>query len=278
MEYTLIKTDWTTIDEAVFCEEETSPRGSYLRDNSAFFLNETEGDLTLVKKGETPVGVGKFTVLPDGSGWLETLRIRPDYQGQGAGKSLYQKWLKEAETYGCPAIRMFTGTGNVRSKGLAEKYGLSLAGTYIGATAKTPEETLPMPEDFAPVTDFRYAKVLLESGRWENEDFVVMNNTFFRCGDLTWKYLFDKGMIWATPNHDFVVIGARMLRERGLHVAMYGGNGEKCMAFARAKAQQEGLPQVTVSYPPACRRIKKDMDALGFVHDASCRIVMERVF
>ena len=69
-----------------------------------------------------------------------------------------------------------------------------------------------------------------------------------------------------------------MLRERGLHVAMYGGNGEKCMAFARAKAQQEGLPQVTVSYPPACRRIKKDMDALGFVHDASCRIVMERVF
>ncbi|MBR6608446.1 MAG: hypothetical protein IKK98_07285, partial [Oscillospiraceae bacterium] len=64
MDYTLIKTDWTTIEGAVFCEEETSPRGSYLRDNSAFFLNETEGDLTLVKKGETPVGVGKFTVLP----------------------------------------------------------------------------------------------------------------------------------------------------------------------------------------------------------------------
>ena len=26
------------------------------------------------------------------------------------------------------------------------------------------------------------------------------------------------------------------------------------------------------------RRIKADMDALGFTHDASCRIVMERVF
>ena len=32
-----------------------------------------------------------------------------------------------------------------------------------------------------PVTDYRLP-TLLESGRWEMEDFIVMNNTFFRCG------------------------------------------------------------------------------------------------
>ena len=88
MEYTLQKVNWGNIGEAVCVEEETLPNSCYLRDNSDYFLNQTKGELTLVLSGDEPVGIGKLSLLPDGSGWLETLRVRPDWQGQGVGKAL----------------------------------------------------------------------------------------------------------------------------------------------------------------------------------------------
>ena len=156
MEYTLEKGSWENISDAVQVEEETLPNSCYLRDNSAYFLNDTVGDLTMVRAGDEPVGIGKLSVLPDGSGWLETLRVRPAWQGRGVGKAIYARWLEEAQSLECPAIRMFTGTGNVRSRGLAERFGLSLAGTYIGATANLLTQEYCVPQGFEPVRDFHF--------------------------------------------------------------------------------------------------------------------------
>lgn len=39
------------------------------------------------------------------------------------------------------------------------------------------------------------------------EDFVVMNNTFFRCGEDTWRYLWEQGMVFADEQYNFAVIG-----------------------------------------------------------------------
>lgn len=278
-EYRLVKGTWENIADGVLCEEETMPASCYLRDNSEYFLEKTTGDLTIVYCGEEPVGVGKFSVLPDGSGWLETLRVRPAWQGKGVGKSLYNKWMKEREAHACPAMRMFTGTANVRSKGLAEKYGLSLAGTMIGAVKKT-AELGDIEQDLQlmhPVTDREEAHRLLERYAERMQGFVVLNNTFLRCNEKTWDYLFDNGMIF-TDGESVAAVGARMLRERGLHLALYGGDSEKCLRFALAYTKAQGLPQLTVSYPPECEEIRKDMEAFGFVHDKACRIVMERVF
>ena len=279
-EYRLVKGTWENIADGVLCEEETMPAGCYLRDNSKYFLEKTTGDLTIVYCGEEPVGVGKLSVLPDGSGWLETLRVRPEWQGKGVGKALYNKWMKELEALNCPAVRMFTGTANVRSKGLAEKYGLSLAGTVIGAVKKTAELTCTEEElnAFRPVTDRAEAHRPLEQYAMRMDGFVVLNNTFFRCGEKTWDYFFDNGMLFTDGEGSVAAIGARMLLERGLHLALYGGNGEKCLRFALAYTKAQNLPQLTVSYPVVCEAIKADVESLGFVHDKACRIVMERVF
>ena len=72
-------------------------------------------------------------------------------------------------------------------------------------------------------------------------------------------------------------IFARMLRQRGLHVAMYGGDGRRCLQFAKAYTQRQGLPAVTVSYPPQNEKIRAELERDGFAHDRSCRIVMERI-
>ncbi len=86
MEYTLEKGSWENISDAVQVEEETLPNSCYLRDNSAYFLNDTVGDLTMVRAGDEPVGIGKLSVLPDGSGWLETLRYVPHGRDVALGK------------------------------------------------------------------------------------------------------------------------------------------------------------------------------------------------
>ena len=118
MEYTLQKVNWGNIGEAVCVEEETLPNSCYLRDNSDYFLNQTKGELTLVLSGDEPVGIGKLSLLPDGSGWLETLRVRPDWQGQGVGKAIYNRWLKEARLSGCLLAPKMSAAGDWRN-GLA---------------------------------------------------------------------------------------------------------------------------------------------------------------
>ena len=279
-EYRLVKGSWENIADGVLVEEETMPNSCYLRDNSEYFLDKTRGNLTIVYSGEEPVGVGKLSMLPDGSGWLETLRVRPQWQGQGVGKALYRRWLTEREEYQCPALRMFTGTGNVRSRGLAEKNGFSLAGTVIGAVHET-ADTVSSQEalhSLEPVASREQAHELLERYASRMEGFVVLNNTFFRCGEKTWDFLFEQGMVFSDGNGSVAVVGARMLRERGLHLALYGGDSDKCLRFALAYTKSQGLPRLTVSYPPHCEEIRKDMEKHGFVHDKSCRIVMERVF
>lgn len=278
-EYRLVKGGWENIEDAILVEEETLPDSCYLRDNCKYFLDKTDGDLTIVYKGSTPVGIGKLSILPDGSGWLETLRVRPAWQGRGVGKALYRRWLSERKAHGCAALRMFTGTKNFRSQGLAEKNGFSLAGTVIGAVRKMEDAAFSQQDlmCFKPVTSREEARWQLEQhcGRFEN--FVVMNNTFFRCGEKTWDYLFDNRMVF-TDGSSVVALGARMLRERGLHLALYGGDGKRCLRFAIAYTKAQNLPQLTVSYPPQCEEIHRETQELGFVHDKNCRIVMERIF
>ena len=277
--YRLVSADWENIADGILVEEETLPNSCYLRDNSAYFLEQTRGELTIVYDGDTPVGVGKLSILPDGSGWLETLRVRQAWQGQGVGKTLYRHWLAQRETYGCHALRMFTGVGNLRSKGLAEKNGFSVAGTVIGATRKlSGVSAFPKTYDFSPVRDRQQALMLLQQHCPRMQGFVVLNNTFFRTEEKTWDYLWEQGMVFADRQQNLVVLGARMLRERGLHLAMYGGDGEKCLGFALAYTAGAGLPQLTVSYPPAQAEIRQQLEKLGFLHDPACRIVMERSF
>ena len=76
----------------------------------------------------------KLTVLPDGSAWLEALRVAPFAQGKGVGKQFYQHFFTVARERGIPSMRMYTGVRNAVSKGLAERFGFRLAATYRGAS------------------------------------------------------------------------------------------------------------------------------------------------
>ena len=55
--------------------------------NKEFYFDgiQNQGEMILAIEEELPVGMGQYSVLPDGSGWLEILRVHKDYQRKGAG-------------------------------------------------------------------------------------------------------------------------------------------------------------------------------------------------
>ena len=75
---------------------ETEAMGTYiyLEDAWHYFNAQKGGLVTVYNEEDHMIGIGRFTVLYDGSGWLETLRISPEWQGQGAGKMIYKEYQR----------------------------------------------------------------------------------------------------------------------------------------------------------------------------------------
>ena len=96
------------------------------------FINDLEGDWSVEEVDGEVVACGKYSILPDSSAWLETLRVIPQKQGIGLGKRLYEHWLKLSELKGVKTMRMYTGVNNSVSKGLASRYGLNVAEKFHG--------------------------------------------------------------------------------------------------------------------------------------------------
>ncbi len=60
------------------------------------FVTDRFGEFSVAEVEGQVVGCGKFTLLPDGSAWLEALRVMPQYQGQGVGKAFYRRFFEIA--------------------------------------------------------------------------------------------------------------------------------------------------------------------------------------
>ena len=92
MSYTVKYATYQDLPQAISVEKETLGNYTYLEDAWHYFSTQ-KGELICVYDNTKMVGIGRFTVLPDGSGWLETLRVIPAYQRKGVGKEIYKKYL-----------------------------------------------------------------------------------------------------------------------------------------------------------------------------------------
>ncbi len=102
-------------EKAIWVESKSTPNLSYVPDVFEMFVSDDVGEFSVAEVDGEVVGCGKFTVVPDGSAWLETLRVIPERQGIGVGKRFYERWLEAARRLGVPTMRMYTGVGNVVS-------------------------------------------------------------------------------------------------------------------------------------------------------------------
>ena len=90
----------------------------WLRDSSSRFYG--------VEVGGRVVAVGRLRLVEDGrTGWMEGLRVHPDYRGRGFANDLTRCIVREGERLGVERLRYTTSNENAASVKLANMAGFS---------------------------------------------------------------------------------------------------------------------------------------------------------
>ena len=275
MDFTVKLAAYEDMAEAVRVERETMGDYVYLEDAWHYF-NSLDGGLVCVSHGEKMVGIGRFSVLPDGSGWLETLRVTPEYQRKGIGREIYKKYVELAQINNCPSMAMFTGVNNVASSALAEVFGLKTAAQHRGYHLTNLE--CGCPHGFIH-TGWQRAVELILPMKDEYNNYMSFNRTFYRINEANAKQFAIEGKVFEDKESEsFIVCGARFQHQAALHIAMMSGDYNKCIDFAVNFAKAQGLKKVSCTYAIENEKLESALKARGFTAEKSDLLTKEVVF
>jgi GNAT superfamily N-acetyltransferase len=279
MDISLRKARHNDFDKVVWVESLSTPNLSYVADVWNLFINDNDGDWSVVEVDGEVVACGKYTILPDGSAWLETLRVIPQRQGLGLGKRLYEHWISLSKEKKVNTFRMYTGVKNVVSKGLAERYGLVHAQTFNGVVKECdPKDTGHVPDFINIIEPAKAVETLMSLGSiWG--DWMVMNRTFFRWSAELFGWLAKKRMVYKDDNSEsIIVMGARFMEDKQLHIGLLHGDITKCLEFAELHGKLGGVKTIHCLYPYDKNEIENNLLGNGYKMEPSPFIVMERNF
>ena len=263
-------------EKVVWVESLSTPNLSYVPHVWDMFLDDTEGDWTVAEIEGEVIGCGKYSILPDGSAWLETLRVVPHRQGLGVGKRLYEHWLEASREKGVKTMRMYTGVRNVVSKGLAEQYGLRTAETFRGTLMKSDPGKVDAEYDFRRVVDHRKAAELLmrHSAAWGG--WQVMNRIFYKLSPMLCAHLAERGMVYEDLDTESVIaMGARFMPRHGLHIGLFAGDTEACLGFAMQTAVERGIERLHCLFPSHIPCVEESLTGFGFRLEPADFMVLE---
>ena len=275
MDFTVKLATCEDMSEAVRVEKETMGDYVYLEDAWHYF-GTLGGGLVCVYHGDKMVGIGRFSVLPDGSGWLETLRVTPEYQRKGVGRLIYKKYVELAEQNGCPSMAMFTGVSNVASSALAEVFGLKTVAQHRGYHLTNLEGSNS--HGFVHV-GWQRAVELIVPMKNEYNNYMTFNRTFHRINEANAKQFAAEGKVFEEKESgSFIVCGARFQHQVTLHIAMMGGDYDKCIDFAVNYAKAQGLKKVSCTFAIENEKLETALKTRSFVAETSDLITKEVVF
>lgn len=273
MEYVLRPVTPEYLDAALRVEQAAMAKNCYLSDVYEYYLTTT-GELTGAFADGQLVGIGKLTVLWDGSGWLETLRVAPEWQRKGVGTAIYHRYMEQAEQLRCPFLRMYTGAKNVPSAGLARRFGLEKAMQFREyALPAAPEKAdgsgfVPVPEN--------EAAALLEPWTAQYNGYVVTNRTYYRLNEDTCRGLARCGRVWRhAASGTVMVAGARFQSDKGLHIALLEGDRGRGLAFAQLLARQRGAGRVVCNFALENPALEQFLQENGFQPTGGDLMTME---
>ena len=262
------------IEQAVRVEEAAMKGHGYLRDVSHLFFYDEEGPMLGAFHGEELVGVAKYTVLPDRTAWLETLRVSPEHQRKGVGRQMYEVFVRLSHQLGVESMAMYTGLANIPSASLARLFGLETAGKYrefqLDLAGKKPETEAV---GFEAVGE-EEGCALLESLCEKYEHFIVFNRTFMHMDYPILCALAREGKVLLDRSDgSFMAFGNRFLERRSVQIAAMAGNYQKCMDYALRIGLERGVPQVVAMAPLDDEALQSALEAYGFHAAADLQVM-----
>lgn len=276
MQYKVRRATPEDLEGAVAAERAAMNSYGYLADTAEMFYNDEIGPL-LVAEDESGriVGVAKYTVVYDGSAWLETLRVEPDCQRKGIGRMFYDEFIKISHELGVKYLRMYTGAKNIPSASLARIYGLETEQVYREMSLNLSEEkTAPEVAGIVRVTPQRACELLRPLEK-ENKGFLILNRTFYKMCDELYKALALEGKVYEDPaTGSVIVLGNRFLPRRSLQIGIVGGDKQKMLNFAKAQCIEKGRLSLIVMFPPENEEFQALLEQNGYAALPSDLMVM----
>lgn len=275
MEITVRKADMNDLEDLLSIEASAIPGYAYLNEARDFLLGNVgnKGEMILALADGVPAGMGRYSVLPDGSGWLEILRVKKEYQRQGIGMAIYKRYMELAEETGAPSVAMFTGRRNTASKSLAERWGFAVAEDFSGYSV--PLDQISGHSDYHVITDADEVEERMDVWHGEWGRYLCFNRTFMKYNRPLYEWLAEKGMVYGS-GETTIVLGWRMLKERGLHIGFMDGDLTDALQFAKDETVKRGLPSLQIMFDQSYT----DMQAFAAHHKMTHTgdlIVMEYV-
>ena len=275
MEYQIRRAQPADLEGAVATEELAMKGGGYLRDVAELFFLDRRGSFLVAQAGEEIVGVAKYTLLYDGSAWLETLRVRPDWQRRGIGRAFYEAFVARSHELGVDTMRMYTGVKNVASASLARLFGLEKEQVYREASLNLEGKAFGEPVTGFVQVDPQRAIQLLEPAKEAWKGFMILNRTFYAMPPALYAGLAQEGKVYEDrETGSKMVLGNRFLGRRSLQIGYLGGDLQKCLDFARQEAMKAGVPRVIVMFPPEDEKLQGLLEQNGYEVMASDLMVM----
>ena len=247
--------------QALWVEAGAMPNNQYLAEVWDYFTLETDGNLLGAFVDDILIGIAKITRLYENYGWLETLRVHPDWQRQGVGNALWQQYFREMKNMQLQTVGMYTESYNIASKTLAENFGLRVQNFYTEFLR--PVSTRSKHSfDFTTV-DGAQGEVLLSPHYQHMPPYLVINRTFFPVKEGLGSYLASQGWLYSDNAGNLVIAGNRFHPKRLLHIPYFFGDAAKALLFAEQLAQQQSAPSLSCLYPSEGEHIAR-LKTLGF--------------
>ncbi len=227
----------------------TWPWGDYIEEAWDGWLSDPRGGLVVAEADGQPVGMAMCTRPSDDEGWLQGLRVHPDYRRHGIARALtaYQiDWLRDK---GATVARLAVYVSNLASQNLVASTGFRHVTTFVER-----EQPAALLADSAAQADVVAADD--EEAAWA---WLTASPTFLAAAGLwanhwTWQRLTRR--VFAEQVQRGQVLGVRrdgawkalaiaLLDDEGQHIAYADGAGAAVDELARALSTRAW---------PRCRR------------------------
>ncbi len=154
------------------------------------------------------IGLDKYTILPDNSGWLEGLRVHKDYRGQGISKKLAEYTLNAAKKDLSDGKIINIGFGthitSIESINLMKKYNFNLKQQYLLLTKEHTHipanlsledfQSVPWHPTFEELLNFQYFN--------KRANIIPLTFIFQQITEKLYKKLLDEGCFITINGHN----------------------------------------------------------------------------
>lgn len=257
------------------------------------WLNDSGRVMLVAVTNKKPVGIIRGEMLSSREGWVEGVRIDPEYHSHGIGSRLLERTIPALREKGAEYLRSLIAIDNLASQRVFEKNGFGsphLQRPFAIKRALSRIDLGAPPAELAKLgqSDRLQALRLLASGQGSRRRRAFLETTegLYCCDGVRWRYWNEDHLtahleagevwVWSDPTPQAIaVVTTSPLRPGVWDVGLLEGSRLACCNLLAGLARREAMPSGNPDYPPSVRtflplalpRLQRAARDAGFTSD-----------